>query len=181
MQTNTDPRNAAEWIWLTTPTAGMPGLQQRVKALAYMHGQGQTLPDTSTAQQRAAWAAHNAPPPPPPPPLPVYLPAPAPAPAKPKLDEASCKAVENDVLVELESCIGWIRAAGRGTDSLAKIEKATEMASRRAAQAVARWTANSGQPQTARMSELSGLVQKESTALRASRAAAESAQRMAGK
>jgi len=103
-----------------------------------------------------------------------------PAAVKPFLEEAARKALEADVLAELECCVGWVRQASKSTDSLAKVEKATEMASRRASQAVARWAANSGHAQTARMSELSGLVQKEARALLAARAAAESAQRMRG-
>ena len=74
-----------------------------------------------------------------------------------------------------------MRQAGKNTDSLANVEKATTMASNRASHAVARWTANAKLSRTARMTELDSMVRKESKALLLARAAAESAQRMAGK
>jgi len=177
----TAPRNASEFHHLVTPTPGMPSLKARQDALAFIHARFGNLPDdTASAASRAAWALHIKPAPLPPPPLPVYLPAPAPAPAKPKLALADAQALEADVVAELESCVGWVRQAGKSTESLVKVEKNCQMASNRAAQSVARWTAK-GQALTARMTELDGMVRKESKALLAARAASESAERLAGR
>lgn len=52
-----EPRNASELHYLATATEGMPTMRQRLDALAYLHAQGRTLPDTTaTAESRVAWA-----------------------------------------------------------------------------------------------------------------------------
>jgi len=178
----TTPRNASEFHYLVTPTPGMLGLKARQDALAFIHARFGDLPDnTASAASRAAYALHIKPAPPAPPPLPVYPPRVAVvAPARPMLPDPARIALEVDVVSQLESCVGWVRQSGKSTESLARVEKNCLMASNRASQAVARWTAE-GRALTARMTELDGIIRKESKALLAARAAAESAQRMAGR